>query len=301
MRRLDLNLLLIFAAIGRYRKLSAAANELHLTKSAISHALNRLRDIFEDPLFIRDHSGVQPTPKAVTLLPKIAAVIEMTNDALMLEKSFDPSTDTREIRIGVVEYTESVFAPELTRICREEAPQMRLTFVSMLRSEMIEMVSSNKVDLGIGSFNGEAPRIDVELVCFDEYVVVCRKYSPWADCLMTAETYFSADHIGISSENQPQKVLENLMTSLGKSRQIRVLLPHYMGAFGAISRTDCLLTIPRMLANQAAALFDLKILPFPFPPQRQAISMLTHDLARHDPALSWLKGRFREIAQKLGA
>jgi DNA-binding transcriptional LysR family regulator len=301
LRRLDLNLLLIFAAIGRYRKLSAAADELNLTKSAISHALTRLRDIFEDPLFVRDHTGVQPTPKAATLLPKIAAVISMANDALMVEKTFESSTDTREIRVGAVEYTESLFAAELIRIFQKEAPRMRLTFVPMLRSEMIEMVSSYKVDLGIGSFNGEAPKIDVEIIFFDEYVVVCGKSSSWAGLPMTAEAYLTADHIGISSENQPQMALENLMTTMGTSRQIRVLLPHYMGAFGAVARTDCLLTIPRLLANQATEMFDLRIVPFPFAPPRPAISMLTHELARHDPALIWLKTKFREIAHRMQA
>lgn len=301
LRRLDLNLLLIFAAIGRHHKLSAAAIELNLTKSAISHALNRLRDIFEDPLFVRDHVGVQPTPKALTLLPKIIGVIELTNDALMLEQSFNPYTDTREIRIGAVEYAETVFAPELARICLEQAPGMRLTFVSLLRSELVELVSSSKVDLGIGSFSGEAPKIDVELVCFDEYAVVCSKASPWMKQPLTADAYLSASHIGISSENQPQRVLENLMTTLGVSRCTRILLPHYMGAFGAVACTDCLLTVPRLLAAQAAGRFDLEVLDFPFAPLRNAISTLTHSLARHDPALIWLKGKFREIAAALAS
>lgn len=299
-RRLDLNLLLIFAAIGRYRKLSAAAEELGLTKSAISHALNRLRDIFGDPLFIREHGGVQPTPRAATLLPKINGIIQLSNDALMLDESFDPSTETRVFRLGCVEYVEAVLAPSLMEICRREAPLIRLVFVSMTRSDMIETISSYKVDLGLGSYTGEASGVDVEAIRQDEYVVLSRADADTAHLPLTRERYLFGSHVSISSENQPQRIIESVMTTEGVSRHISALVPHYISALGIVAHSDCLLTVPRLLASQFAAPLNLRIDPFPFSYEQQTISLLSPSLARHDPALQWLKQKCREAALSLG-
>jgi len=300
-RRLDLNLLLIFAAIGRHRKLSAAAVELRLTKSAISHALNRLRDIFEDPLFMREQGGVQPTPRALTLLPKIMTIIQLSNDVLMLDETFDPMNDARELRIGAVEYVEALLAPELIRICREEAPQMRLVFVPMKRSDMIEMIASYRVDLGMGSFIGEASEVDVEAICSDEYVVVGKRDAAQGDTVMSPEYYLAASHVSISSENQPQRFIESVMTTMGVSRRISAFVPHYLTAFGVVARSNCLLTIPRLLAAQLAGPLNLQIHPFPFSHQLQTISILSPHLARHDPALKWLKQKCRDAVVALGS
>lgn len=298
-RRLDLNLLLIFASIGRLRKLSAAASELNLTKSAISHALNRLRDIFNDPLFVREHGGVQPTPRAATLLPKVMTIIQLSNDALMLDESFDVSTDTRELRIGAVEYVEALLAPQLVRICQAEAPKMRLAFVPMTRSNMIETIASYKVDLGMGSYLGEAAGLDVEPIRQDEYIVVSRRDPSRAGVVMTRDRYLAANHISISSENQPQRIIEGIMTAMGVSRHISAHMPHYISAFSAVARSDCLLTVTHLLANQLAGPLNLEIHPFPFPHERQTISIISPILARHDPAIQWIKQKCREAAAAL--
>ena len=301
LRRLDLNLMLIFAAIGRHRRFSAAAEELCLTKSAVSHAVNRLRDIFNDPLFIRRQSGVELTPSAATLLPKILAVIELSNDVLMLERSFDAATDERELRIGAVEYAISIFGPELARICEREAPAMRLRFVSTRRTEIIELINSCRVDLGIGSFRGNLDRIHVEHLYLDRYVVACRRGSRWTDAPLTAQRYLEAGHIGISNENEPQSAIESLMTQLGESRRQTVLLPHYMAALDAAGPTDLLLTIPERMAAEVQAYFGLQLLPFPFGAEVQTISMLSQELACHDPALRWLQEKLRCIAGRWNA
>ena len=120
LRRVDMNLLLIFASLVKHQKLTTAANELGLTPSAISHALARLREIFGDELFVRRQSGVQITPRALTLAPKIAAIIAMTSDALRIEDSFDPLVDRRTLRFGVLEYGAALFAPMLGEILERE-------------------------------------------------------------------------------------------------------------------------------------------------------------------------------------
>ena len=300
LRRLDLNLLLIFTSIGRHRKLSDAADELNITKSAISHALTRLRDIFKDPLFIRGHNGVQLTPRATTLLPRIASIIELSHDVLALEQSFDTSTETRVLRIGCVEYVEALIAPTLTCTCLLEAPHMKLVFVPMTRSDMIDAISSYKVDLGLGSYIGEASGLDVEAMRQDEYVVVSRSEHYGQSRAMTRERYLAANHVSISSESHPQRIIESIMTTEGVSRHISALVPHYNSAFRIVANSDCLLTIPRLLAVQMAEQLKLTISPFPFSSQKQTISLLSPILARHDPALQWLIHKCRHSIDKLG-
>lgn len=294
LRRLDLNLLMIFAAIARHCKLSAAAAEMNLTKSAISHALTRLRDIFEDPLFVRAQGGVRPTPRAETLLPKIVAIIRLSNDALSINESFDTRNDSRHLRIGAIEYVEAILAPELVRICRQEAPNLKLSFVPVTRLDMIEFVAGHKVDVAIGSFIGDTKGIEVEPVGQDEYVVVRRPSANVGP--ITREVYLQSAHVSISSEKQPQRVIEGVMTAMGTARKISAFVPHYITAFGIVANTDCLLTTTRLLAEQMGKALDLEIHPFPFPHESQTISVLSLPLARHDPAVVWLREKCHEAA-----
>lgn len=295
-----MNLMIVFAAIGRHRKMYAVAEEMGMTKSAVSHALNRLRDIFDDPLFVRELGGVKPTPRAATLLPKVAAILQLSNEALMLEDSFDPVCDQRELKIGAVEYVEAVIGPELIRICNEEAPQMRLNFSPMTRIGMIDAVASYKVDIGLGSFAGETAGLYVEPLHRDEYVVVRRRLAAGeVREPITRDEYLAQRHIAICYENQPQRVIEGVMSMIGVSRRTIALVPHYITAFTAVSQSDCLLTVPRLLATTMARRFDLEINPFPFPHESQAISAVSSKLAKHDPALDWLQTKCREAIRNI--
>src|ERR1700738_5165539 len=154
LRRLDFNLLLIFASVMRHQQVSAAADELGLTKSAVSHALGRLREIFHDELFMRRQTGVEMTPRALTLALKIVKIIDMSSDAFMIDSSFDPARDKRTFRFGTVEYGAMLFGPVLAETLQREAPNMKLSISILRRAQLLEQIASYSLDLAFGSFYG---------------------------------------------------------------------------------------------------------------------------------------------------
>ena len=99
-RRLDGGLLLVFRGLLRRRQTTAVALELGLSQSAVSHALTRLRDLFEDPLFIRRPHGLEPTRRALELAPRVDALIDLARETLEREGIFDPARSTRRFTLG---------------------------------------------------------------------------------------------------------------------------------------------------------------------------------------------------------
>src|SRR3954470_1409201 len=126
LRRLDGGLLLVFRELLRERRASRVAEKLGLSQPAISHALNRLRDLFEDPLFIRRPHGFEPTRRALALGPQIEVLIGLADAALSANPGFDPVTSTRMFRIIAPEFVTALIGAELINRFREIAP--RVTF-----------------------------------------------------------------------------------------------------------------------------------------------------------------------------
>src|SRR3954454_8040926 len=121
LRRLDFSMLLIFRDLVRSQKTTVVATQLGLSQSAISHSLSRLRALFGDPLFIRRPNGLEPTLRAMELLPKIEAVLRLTQDALSMTAEFDPAASARSFRLAGNDLVGAVIAPSLLGLLRKQA------------------------------------------------------------------------------------------------------------------------------------------------------------------------------------
>jgi DNA-binding transcriptional LysR family regulator len=175
LKRIDLNLLWVFHAVIRKRKLTLAADQLSMTQSAVSHALNRLRDLFDDELFLRTGHGVEPTARALELAPKVALVIEAALSAVAEHASFDPAHDDVTLRIAMLDYEASVIAPRLIEKVRRIAPRVTLVCAHAWRKSAIGMLQDGEAEIALGSMG--APASDIELLPLldEEWAVVARK------------------------------------------------------------------------------------------------------------------------------
>lgn len=294
-----MNLLLIFMSVARHQNLTAAAEELGLTKSAISHALGRLREVFDDELFVRRQNGMRLTARAMTLAPKISGIIQMASDTLSLEDSFQPATDHRSVRLGTGEYGALVFGPKLAEIMETQAPNMQLSITAARRTEMMEQVTNYSLDLGLGNFYGRSGDFMMEGLLNDRYVVVARRDHPAIAGGLTRRQYLEAEHLLVMGEGHAPLILESTFTRLGISRKVVMTLPLYMAGFAAAAGGDRLLTVPWQLANRYAGLFELLVYPMPFPSVEFAVSLVWNHSGEHDPGVKWLRSKFHEIAAGL--
>ena len=153
LRRLDFSLLLVFQQVYRSRRSTAAAERLGLSQPAVSHALGRLRDLFEDPLFLRKPAGLQPTARAVELAPKVDALLAQAADIVDGPREFDAQSTGRRFRISANDFAGTLItAPLVSRFARE-APQARLSLsFAGGPAQAFRMLREGDLDIAIGRF-----------------------------------------------------------------------------------------------------------------------------------------------------
>ncbi|BBQ84221.1 MULTISPECIES: LysR family transcriptional regulator [Enterobacteriaceae] len=271
LRLLDLNLLLVFDALYRLGSVTEAASELAISPSAFSHALARLRVALEDPLFVRQDSQMQPTPRADALFPAISRALETLNGELGKVDSFDPATSTQTFTFAATDYTAAVFFPELIARLQAAAPGIRVRIIYSREYDALEDLLAGRVNFAVG-FEEEKvqPRHGLaSLALFtDDYVVAVRKGHPLAGETLTPETYLQLGHVVVSPWNEHHRPIDSYLLSHHVSRNTVVELPSVMSAPFIVSRTDLAITLPRRGVHQ---LFDTRQLalhapPFPIPP-----------------------------------
>jgi len=146
--RLDIKQLRVFQALIKEQNASKAANQLGLTQQAVSEQLKKLRDVFDDRLFLRKANGFIPTPYAESLSIEINKLL---NDfqTLLSPKTFDPSTVTGTYVIAATDYAQQVVLPELLSTLRKESPHLKLIVRDFEIDKLHELMESGKVNLAI--------------------------------------------------------------------------------------------------------------------------------------------------------
>src|SRR5579862_5913762 len=141
---IDLNLLRVFDVLLEERSVTRAGARLSLTQSAVSHALNRLRYMLNDELFVRGPAGMQPTPRAVEMGPQVHAALNQLQAALA-PSDFDPATSERRFAVVAGAYASAVLAPPLAGRLAEFAPQSELA-ITELALDVLERMDARRID-----------------------------------------------------------------------------------------------------------------------------------------------------------
>jgi DNA-binding transcriptional LysR family regulator len=292
LRRLDMTMLLVFAETMRLRKLTLVAARLGLTQSAISHTVGRLRDVFDDPLFLRKPHGLEPTSRALDLEPRIAAVLAIAQDTLSVPAAFDPVTAKRRVRIATLDYHASIFGPALCCIFEREAPGLELMLRSAARQEALDLLDANEVDLIVGFVTKVSPHHFVQLLHEESYAVVARQKNRMFDG--SHKAYLTARHLLVSLKGDARGIVDEVLESKGMKRHIAAVFPLFLPALAAVSETDMIATLPKQLAEANATRFKLNLFAPPIDIRPFPVNAIWHRRNEKDAGLGW-------VVQKLGA
>jgi DNA-binding transcriptional LysR family regulator len=295
LKRIDLNLLWVFHAVIRKRKLTLAADQLSMTQSAVSHALNRLRDLFDDELFLRTGHGVEPTARALELAPKVALVIEAALSAVAEHASFDPAHDDVTLRIAMLDYEASVIAPRLIEKVRRIAPRVTLVCAHAWRKSAIGMLQDGEAEIALGSMG--APASDIELLPLldEEWAVVARKGHPSIKGRIDRDTYLGADHLLVSFIGGTYGAVDRALAKAGRHRRVVAALPGFVPAMLTVANSELIATLPRRLAVVHAKRFGLQVLKAPIPIPMFHVSIAWHRRQANSPSRKWLVGVLSQL------
>jgi DNA-binding transcriptional LysR family regulator len=287
LRRLDATLLLVFQTAMETRKLGEVAMRLGLTPSAISHALTRLRDIFEDPLFTRQHDGVTPTRRAMELQPNIVIALTALRNSLTVAP-FNPATIERTFKIAALDYAIVVIGPGLIRAITQLAPGVRLSFVTLGRAESLEAVMRGQLDMSIGVFAAQIEKTNITALTQDRFVLVARRGHPAFKKQMTIDGFAALDHIIVSGSGDLSGPIDTALEALGKKRRVVAAVPQFLASLASVQISDAIASVPEKSALRYAKRLGLEIWPSPLKTAPFQVSAATRAEANGDPALMWL-------------
>ncbi len=293
LRRLDATLLLVFQTAMETRKLGEVAVRLGLTPSAISHALTRLRDIFEDQLFTRQHDGVTPTRRAIELQPNISdALVALRNSFTVAP--FNPATIERTFRIAALDYAIVIIGPGIIRAITERAPGVRLSFVTLGRAESLEAVLRGQLDVSIGVFPQVEEKLVLTTLTQDHFVLVARRGHPSFKKPVTIDKFAALDHIIVSGSGDLSGPIDAALAALGKKRRVVAAVPQFLASLASVQISDAIASVPEKSALRYAKRLGLEIWPTPLEIPPFQVSAVTSASASNDPALVWLLEEMRK-------
>ncbi len=145
--KIDLNLLIALEVLLEERSVTRAAQRLFITQPAMSKTLQRLRALFDDPLFTRTAHGLVPTPKAADLQQPLVAVLEQL-ETTIFKREFDPAQATERIRVCMPEILTLGGVPALLQRFALHAPNMRLQSRNIL-DDHLDLLASGGLDFSI--------------------------------------------------------------------------------------------------------------------------------------------------------
>ncbi|HEY8003487.1 MAG TPA: LysR family transcriptional regulator [Phenylobacterium sp.] len=290
-RRLDGGLLLVFRELLRTRRASAVAQRLGLSPSAISHALNRLRDLFGDPLFIRRPHGFEPTRRAEELGPQVEALIELTGRTLSRDAAFDPARSRRLFRFAAPEFVTALIGAELLNRLRVAAPRVTFGVSFDGEEDAFRALRKGEIEFALGRFRGARPGFTIEPLFDDHYCVAARKDHPRLAGAITEAQWRDIGHIYAWSPSET--AMEASEAGVGVEIRHLASVPQWLTALVLAASTDGIVTCPRRLAQRHAERLGLQVLDLPFPPDGISVSVVRRTGAA-DAGVDWLLGQVRE-------
>lgn len=291
-RRLDLSVLLIFLALMRTRKAADVAGELGLTNSSISHAIRRLRDVFEDDLFLRRPHGLEPTAFAERIEPDVRRAVEAVQSALAGPSEFDPGEARGLIRISANDREVAELIPSAFARVTAEAPGLRFSVRSMSNADSLRGLRDGSLDLAVGFFRDPGADIDVARIRTETYALVARKDHPVFGAEITLDSYTAASHILVSADGTLSGIVDKVLDERGLSRRVCLAIPGFLPALSILAKSDYVATLPASLVHAHADRFGLGHCPPPVEIRPFDVSILRHRRNLRDPMLSWCLEKF---------
>ena len=290
---IDLNLFLVFQAIYAARSVTLAGERMGMTQSAVSNALKRTRERFNDPLFVRTAEGMVPTPLAERLIGSVDRGIAQLTCAIDEGREFDTRSSTRLFRIAINDIGQLVMMPRLLSVALQRAGHVKFeTVQASSMAEARQKMLHGEVDLAVGSWGVMGESFHQRRLFDETFVVLMRRGHPIEPGKLAFEAYLSARHIGYRPSGTTDAELQQTLSRAGLPEQRNVVLTaaHSLGLSSMVASSDLLLTAPSRLAHSMMlSRADLRTEPTPFEVRPFQIRQQWHERFHRDSGNRWLR------------
>jgi DNA-binding transcriptional LysR family regulator len=295
--KIDLNLFTVFDAIYREGGITSASKRLHLSQPAVSHALARLRELLNDPLFERHGNEMIPTPRARTLATTIGGSLENIEQMLHRAAEFDPLTSKRSFAIAMREAHEIYFLPRMMSALKREAPNINIATVRIERRDLEDDLQAGVLDCAVDMALPASMAVFRKAIASESLVVLARQDHPIIRGTLNLETYLEQEHVLITGRRRGGGYEDSALSRLGISRRIRIRCQQHVAASEVVKHSDLLATMPQSYAELANRHTDNQVLPFPTAIPMFDLFLYWHANVDEDSANQWFR---RQVQAVLG-
>jgi DNA-binding transcriptional LysR family regulator len=292
--RIDLNLLVVLEAIVVEGGVSRAALRLNLTQPAVSHALARLRELFGDPLFVRQGRVLVPTALTRRLIEPLRQSLAALCALIERSEGFDPALSEMSFTVALRDPMEVPLLPRLMRRLAREAPNIDLRTVQVRRRSIEAGLGDGTLDMVLDVPLPLSEQIHRQRLSSDRLVVVARRGHARVKPDFTLATYLEQQHVMVTARRRGPGPEDIELGQHGLRRHVRLRCRNYAAAFRVVAETDLVLTMPERYAGLLAGGSAVRVLAMPLKVPALDLYLYWHDRAHEDPANRWLRDRVVE-------
>lgn len=289
---IDLNLFLVLDAVLTEGSATAAARRLHVTQSAVSNALARLREVVGDPLVVRRGRGLAPTPVALQLQPRIAAGLHELRAALAAGREFDPATTTRRFSIALTDNQEVSDLPRIVARFERQLPRASLQVVTVERLIASDGLAAGLVDLALAPAAVTAPGLRQTPLYSEQGVLVVRRDNRKVGRRLDRAGFEATPYVDVQilgEGGHGHRVARDNLARAGLRRRVVLTVPHFMAAAVAVSRTDWMTGLPRRFAAEVSRRLPLRTVAAPLEIVDFPLALHWHARSDADPGAQFFR------------
>lgn len=260
---IDLNLLVAFQALFQTNSVSAAAEQCFVSQSAMSHTLQRMRVLFDDPLFERVGAKMEPTQHAQEIAPTIDSLLGSIKNDLLVKKHFTANSYSGVWRIGLTDYAEQLFAPSLYDAIKQQSPNSQVSFFNVNRSNYVEIAESEGLDVVIGSIENLNRRFLSEHLYTEQHLCLFDPNSVTTSETMSLEDFVGYEHALVSPDGSLQTQVDKRLAKLGYERRVGVASRNFLTIRRLLLGRELLCIVPKRFAEMEMYSHDMQAIESP--------------------------------------
>lgn len=288
MAKLDLDWLGVFVEVFKTRSVSRAAQALGMEQASASIALNKLRRHFDDPLFCRTSTGMEPTPRAQAIYPDVLEAVVRLEKARGATGAFVPHQATREFRICMTDISEIVLLPRLINQLQKTAPGL-VVEAEKISPDSRRRLESGDVDLAVGFIPDLEAGFYQQALFAQDFVCLASSDHPRIGTTLTRDEFSAEGHIVVMASGTGHSIVDKVLANNQINRRVVLRVPSFLGVARIVAQTEFLVIVPRQLGHALAQQERMKVLEPPVPLPAYKVKQHWHERFNADAGNIWLR------------
>lgn len=286
--RLDLNLLLTLEALLAEQNVTKAASRLHLSQPAVSAQLNRLREMFDDPLLLPARRGMRPTDKALELLVPLRESLDQLRQTIYSHQDFYPDRANLTVTIACTDYIQATEVMPLVLALREKAPGVRIAVRHLDMSQLDQQLARGEVDLVFASHDSFHTQLRTRHLFDESYVLIGRRNHPGLKAGLPLEEFVKLEHIIVSpSGGSFSTPIDDALAAFGHKRNVVMSAASFLFIPEIVQKSSLVALIPRRLLQMHSE--SLTTIELPWLAEQFDICLIWHERSHNHAGHRWVR------------